>query len=186
MMSNNEIESLIKSYGMKPHPEGGYYIESYKSSQLVTTASGKIRYKYLVQMHHHHTLLYLIFCIFTFRSAGTAIYFLTFGDHVSRLHRLQSDEIWHFYKGSSISVVELVPETGGYKETILGPDLLQYTVKGGTWFGSYPTSSTYSFVGCTVSPGFEFDDFELASRAKLYVEFPNAIDMIDKLTIGLP
>ena len=130
-----------------------------------------------------------------FRSAGTSIYFLTFGDQVSRMHRLQSDEIWHFYKGSPISIVELLPENGGFRETLLGPDLLQYTVRANIWFGSYPVGSTsrvesesipYSFVGCTVSPGFEFEDFELASRSKLTIEFPNAARIIEKLTVGLP
>jgi predicted cupin superfamily sugar epimerase len=110
------------------------------------------------------------------------------------MHRLQSDEIWHFYKGSPISIVELLPENGGFRETLLGPDLLQYTVIANTWFGSYPVGSNasseseappYSFVGCTVSPGFEFEDFELASRSKLTVEFPNAAKIIEKLTVGL-
>ena len=103
--------------------------------------------------------------------------------NVSRIHRIQSDEIWHFYKGSAIKIIELVED--GFKETELGTDLLQYTVPANTWFGSYPTDS-YSFVGCTVSPGFDFADFELGSRAKLMVEFPNARSVIEKLTIGLP
>ena len=104
-------------------------------------------------------------------------------DHVSRLHRIRSDEVWHFYKGSAIKIVELIAD--GFKETELGPDLLQYIVPANTWFGSYPID-VYSFVGCTVSPGFDFADFELGSRSKLTAEFPKASTIIEKLTIGLP
>ena len=85
--------------------------------------------------------------------------------NMSRLHRLQSDEVWHFYLGGSISIIELDEETGGFTRTILGQDILkgesvQYTCKAGKWFGSFPNApvsdeDAFSFVGCTVAPGKE-------------------------------
>lgn len=168
-------QDLINKYFMQPHPEGGFYAESFRSQCVVQTEKGP-------------------------RSASTAIYFLMCKGSISRLHRIVSDEVWHFYLGKSITVLELINETGGYKTTVLGPNIsagevVQYVVKGGTWFGSYPNLDTnderdslYSFVGCTVSPGFEFSDFELGSNAQLIADFPKAAadGVIDKLTVGLP
>ena len=90
-----------------------------------------------------------------------------------------------------MTVVE-ISEEGVLKETILGPNVLknevvQYTVKANTWFGSFPNDGTeFSFVGCTVAPGFDFQDFELASRSKLVERFPNHAEAIHRLTVGLP
>jgi predicted cupin superfamily sugar epimerase len=128
------------------------------------------------------------------RTASTAIYFLVTPGNVSRLHRIQSDEVWHFYLGGPLTVIELdAGESKGYRATVLGQDVVagqlqQYVVKRGTWFGCYPADGTeFSFVGCTVAPGFEFQDFELASRAALLAAFPeSASDVIVKLTDGLP
>jgi len=173
---------------MQPHPEGGYYAETYRSPVLVPTARGE-------------------------RNASTAIYFLMTPHTFSRLHRIQSDECWHFYAGEPLEVVELIKDSddddddvdhnsnndnngnannkSGYAKVTkvgIGPGCVpQYMVKAGTWFGSYPSSaSEFSLVGCTVAPGFDFADFELASRAKLLQEFPAAADIIIKLTEGLP
>uniref|UniRef100_A0A7S2Y1H2 DUF985 domain-containing protein n=1 Tax=Fibrocapsa japonica TaxID=94617 RepID=A0A7S2Y1H2_9STRA len=176
MMNSTTKEKIIEKYELIPHPEGGYYKESFRSDVKVQVGSssgdGKIR------------------------TASTAIYFLMTPESVSRLHKIKSDEVWHFYLGTSITVVELDEKTGGYKTTIVGPNVLdgefvQYTVKAGTWFGSFPNTlsvneDSFSFVGCTVSPGFEFEDFELGSRGRLAEQFPEAIEMIDKLTVGLP
>ena len=126
------------------------------------------------------------------RKASTSILFLITPGNVSRLHRINSDEVWHFYLGGSMTVVELDDATKSAKLTVLGHDILggevvQYVVRAGTWFGSYSNEgSAYSFVGCTVAPGFEFTDFELGSRATLTTQFPLATDVIGKLTIGLP
>jgi len=118
----------------------------------------------------------------------TLTVYVTQPDSVSRLHRIQSDEVWHFYSGGPMTVVELdssLPDQT--KLTVLGPnDEQQYVVKAGTWFGSYPNAGTeYSLVGCTVSPGFDFEDFELASPDSLKKDFPHATSVIDKLTVGL-
>jgi len=103
--------------------------------------------------------------------------------------------VWHFYLGDRMTVVELDPtvEPQQYRLISLGPDVMagdkvQHTVKAGTWFGSYANegSHAFSFVGCTVSPGFDFTDFQLASRASLLAEFPGAKHVVEKLTEGLP
>ena len=100
--------------------------------------------------------------------------------------------VWHFYLGGSMSIVELTSDGKMYRETIFGQNILegevqQMVVKGGTWFGCFPGEhSDFSFVGCTVAPGFDFQDFELGSRAKLIENYPTATEMIKKLTEGLP
>ena len=79
-------------------------------------------------------------------------------------------------------------QNGYVEDVVLGPDAgrgqrLQHLVKAGTWFGAYPEpGSEFSFVGCTVSPGFDFADFELAKREQLLIQFPNARDVIERLT----
>ena len=181
------VQLLIDKFELLAHPEGGWYKETYRSETAVTTVGEPPAV--------------------SSRSSSTAIYFLICPGNVSRLHRILSDEIWHFYLGSPLKVVEIGAEfPEQYKETILGTDiangqLVQYMVKRGTWFGCYPdeelskvpgpgpavpTTEIYSFVGCTVAPGFEFSDFELASRAQLLSEFPKAEEVIVKLTEGLP
>jgi len=178
------VQLLIDNFGLQPHPEGGWFAETYRGADHVTTSSGARR------------------------ASSTAIYFLICPGNVSRLHRIASDEVWHFYLGGPLAVVEVGNEAefgpAHHKATILGQDIahgqmVQYTVKAGTWFGCYPleheqdaggdgegSKEVYSFVGCTVAPGFEFSDFELASRAALLAEFPQAHEVIVKLTEGLP
>lgn len=101
--------------------------------------------------------------------------------------------VWHFYLGGPLTVIELdETQDTHFKATTLGHDLaagqtLQHVVHGGTWFGCFPSEGTeFSFVGCTVAPGFEFTDFELASRSQLLANFPAASSVICKLTEGLP
>tara|TARA_B100000780_G_C20882431_1_gene351060 strand:+ start:91 stop:600 length:510 start_codon:yes stop_codon:yes gene_type:complete len=160
------VESLVTKFNLQPHPEGGFYAETYRGDTTVEASYGT-------------------------RSSSTAIYFLITPGSVSRLHRIAADEVWHFYLGGPMTVVE-ISEDGNKKETILGQNIManekvQYTVKAGTWFGSYPCdASDFSFVGCTVAPGFDFQDFELASRTVLVKQFPQHKDAIERLTIGLP
>mmetsp|Transcript_17827 Transcript_17827/g.37046 ORF Transcript_17827/g.37046 Transcript_17827/m.37046 type:complete len:704 (-) Transcript_17827:61-2172(-) len=160
---SREVKDLIDAHGLEPHPEGGYFVETYRSPFEVDTPMGP-------------------------RASSTAIKFLVTEGSVSRLHRIESDELWHFYSGGPLVVVELDDDEEGHvRTTILGPDdEKQYTVKAGVWFGSFPAEGTeWSLVGCTVSPGFDFQDFELAAPSSLKEEFPEAVDMINKLTKGL-
>lgn len=168
--SKNEYDYLIKRYSMIEHPEGGFYVETFRSDINVE-----------VKLNSQDVVI---------RPASTCIYFLIVSGNFSRLHRIKSDEVWHFYLGGPMTVVEI--DENGCRETILGNniekgEIVQYCVKRDTWFGSFPNEGTsYSFVGCSVSPGFVYEDFELASRSKLLEEFPNSRDMIIKLTEGLP
>ena len=159
------IDLLKEKYDMQEHPEGGFFKETYRGEERISSSYGE-------------------------RNSSTAIYFLITPGSVSRLHRIRADEVWHFYLGGPMTIVELVD--GAARCTTLGRDVLndelvQYTVRAGTWFGSFPNEGTaFSFVGCTVAPGFEFQDFELGSRAKLLEGFPDAKDLVLKLTEGLP
>ena len=112
----------------------------------------------------------------------TAIIYLLGANDFSALHRIDADELWHFYRGDPLRIVELQPG-GPAKQTLLSHDNPQHLVPRGTWFGSMPAeASAFSLVGCTVAPGFEFEHFELASRASLIAEFPLAAQLIARLT----
>lgn len=135
---STEKDELIARYNMQPHPEGGYFVETFRSSVQVQTPYGE-------------------------RSASTAIYFLVSPGESSNLHRIKSEEVWHFYAGGPISIVELVDDTQSFKITKLGPDIerghvMQHVVPANVWFGAYVDSedASFSFVGCTVAPGFDF------------------------------
>ena len=119
--------------------------------------------------------------------ASTAIYFLLADDQFSAFHRLRSDEVWHFYAGSEL-IVHVIEHGGTYSEILLGNDMqagqqFQVVVPSGCWFGSslrHP--DTYALVGCTVAPGFDFADFEMAKRAELIAHYPQHRAMIERLT----
>ena len=158
----------IKKLDMLPHPEGGYYKEVFKSKDLIKPEGLSDRYS-------------------GSRSAGTSIYFLLNGDNFSAFHRLQSDEIWHFYTGSSLTVY-VINNDGELIEQKIGPnyeegEVFQYVVPSNLWFASKCNDPEgYSLVGCTVSPGFEFEDFEMAKREDLVREFPQYESVIAALT----
>ena len=165
-------EDLIARYELQPHPEGGWFRETYRSEETVV----------------HPTVLQP-------RSASTGILFLVTPSNVSRLHRIASDEMWHFYLGSPLTVVEF-SEDNSFTKTVLGGEggKVQYVVKAGVTFGSYSNGGAdpdaFSLVGCTVAPGFDFADFELASRRDLLERFSTSSEVVKteiiKLTEGLP
>ena len=149
------MESLIRRHQLAPHPEGGFYRETYRAAHSVGTPA---------------------------RSACTAIIYLLGASDFSALHRIDADELWHFYRGDPLCIVELQPG-GPAKQTLLSHENPQHVVPRGTWFGSMPAEgSAYSLVGCTVAPGFEFSAFEIGTRAELHTEFPHALGLIDRLT----
>ena len=153
---------IIQLYDMQPHPEGGFFKETYRSLGEADTSRGK-------------------------RSFSTAIYYLLPAGAQSRLHRIASDEMWHFYLGGPMTLIEIAP-TGELKKTVLGHDLkagelAQAVVPAGSWFGAYANEETeYAFVGCTVAPGFDFRDFEMGNRDNLLALYPHAREAILKLT----
>lgn len=147
-----DSSTIIQKLGLLPHPEGGYYLETYRSDTQIEVAGFEGK-----------------------RSAATSIYYLLESGDFSAWHRIKSDETWHFYSGDPIKVVEITPQ-GEHTETLIGNQLAQgqlpqYTVKAGNWFGSRSTGA-YSLVGCSVYPGFDFQDFEMADPALLLDQFP--------------
>lgn len=120
------------------------------------------------------------------RPICTSIYFLLQQGQISRLHRIASDETWHFYFGDPLIIHEIQSD-GKLRSHLLGQDpiagqLLQTTVKAGSWFGAIPApGSEYALTGCTVSPGFDFEEFELAERSMVLEKFPQHADIIDLL-----
>jgi uncharacterized protein len=163
-----DIETLIQQFSLQPHPEGGFFMETYRAEETIPQAS-------LPKMFHGD------------RHFSTAIYFLLPQGTRSRLHRIASDEVWHFYLGDPLTLIVIHP-WGSMTEVVLGQDIaqgqrVQYVVPAGCWFGAYPSEgSRYSFVGCTVAPGFDFADFELGKRSLLLHQFPFARAIIERLT----
>lgn len=159
-------DQLIKAFSLLSHPEGGYYKETYRSVEIIQSLSNEFPSQ---------------------RNYSTAIYFLIEKNNFSALHRIKSDEVWHFYEGDALEVIEL-DLSGNLIKTQIGRDLLkgqmfQYTVKAGHWFGSRVLNGgEFSFVGCTVSPGFDFRDFEMAQREELCKLFPQHLAVITEMT----
>ncbi len=158
------VSEIVSHLNMLPHPEGGYYKETYRSTLHVT-----------------HPL------VNDWRSVATAIYFLIEKNNFSAFHKIKSDEVWHFYAGDALEVIEL-DENGNLIYTSIGSNLqagevFQYLVKAGRWFGSrVKAGGHYSLVGCTVAPGFEFKDFELANGNELIALYPQHVEVIKALT----
>ena len=158
----------INCLKLTPHPEGGWYRETYRSAELVTAEALPERFG-------------------GSRCLGTAIYYLLEAGQVSHLHRIRSDEVWHFYDGDALSI-HMFSDTDGYRQAVLGRrpqagECLQVVVPAGCWFGAeLGISSGFALVGCTVAPGFEFADLELAGRASLIRCHPASRDVIMRLT----
>jgi predicted cupin superfamily sugar epimerase len=160
----SRARALIDTLGLIPHPERGYYVETYRAATRVRATS------------HGGD-----------RSASTAIYFLITGDEpVTSLHRLKSDETFHLYEGGPLDIVRLFSD-GRSDVARLGLDLAagerpQIVVPAGTWFGTELTrGATHCLVGCTVAPGFEFADFELAEGPELEARYPVAAERIRRM-----
>lgn len=152
-------EYWIKTLGLTPHIEGGYYKEILKSDDRL--------------VEHHNRALY------------TSIYFLLDETQPSHLHRLTADEVWYFHCGTRLTVHCIFPE-GTYQVIHLGSDsengeVFQACVPKGTIFGA-TVDEGYALVSCMVSPGFEYQDFELLSRQQLLSEYPQYTEIITRLT----
>lgn len=162
-----EAQHWIDRLHLQPHPEGGFFRETYRAALKLPHAA--------LPGHGGD------------RSASTAIYFLLAGDQFSAFHRIRSDELWHFYAGSGL-IVHVIEPGGNYHELLLGSNAdhgeqFQAVVPAGCWFGSsLRQSDTYALVGCTVAPGFDFADFEIAGREALAAQFPQHRSIIARLT----
>ena len=168
MSPQGQSLDFVKLLSLEPHPEGGYYKQTYKSEEQYTQAMLPARYKGP-------------------RSTSTAIEFLLNKGDYSTFHRLQSDELWHFYAGGPLKLYVLMPD-GQLIIHLLGNDphqgqVFQALAPRGSWFAAEPAvGSEYSLVGCTVSPGFDFEDFEIGSRSALLAAFPQHAEIITHLT----
>ncbi|KUG24888.1 hypothetical protein ASZ90_005290 [hydrocarbon metagenome] len=160
--------TLVEKLDLQPHPEGGYFKEVYRSNELIKTEGLPERYT-------------------SERCFGTSIYYLLVGEQFSAFHKLQSDETWHFYFGSSI-ILHLISKQGEYSKIVLGQNLsedevFQFTIPKETWFAAeVKDKTTYSLVGCTVSPGFDFADFEMGDQKTLLDKFQQHQNLIKRFT----
>ena len=166
MNQETGVQELVTRLGLKPHPEGGFFVEIFRSKQTLTLPEGRVR------------------------AASTAIYFLLPAGSFSAFHKVSSDEAWHFYAGDSLELTTITPE-GVLESVILGRDFVegerpQFVVPAGVWQAAVPLDgeSGYTLVGCTVSPGFDFADFEMPSRSELERLFPDHLSTIRRMTRG--
>ena len=169
-MNNQErVSYLVEKLGFLPHPEGGFYKETYRSEDVLSKAGLPNRFA-------------------GDRVASTLIYYLLSGNDFSAFHRIKSDESWHYYEGTSALLVYELKPNGDYVEHRLakgfeGEATYQTVIEAGSWFGScLGDEEGYCLVGCGVAPGFDFEDFDMAERAALLKSFPDRGEVITKLT----
>ena len=161
---HSRAAELIATLDLKPHPEGGFYREIFRSALRVQPDDDRGE-----------------------RSALTTIYFLLPGGAVSRWHRVSSEEVWHLYEGGPLELLELDAAGRGLVRHRLGPigsdaDAPVCTIPAGRWQAARPLTS-YALVGCTVGPGFDFADFHLLAddperSAVVRTEWPDVAELI--------
>jgi len=166
MVTTDQIKSLLN---LKPHlTEGGFFVETYRSGEYISRNSLPDRYD-------------------SDRSLGTAIYYLLTPETFSAIHRLQTDEIFHFYLGDPVEMLQLWPDGSGRIFT-LGQDILngmepQIIVPRGIWQGArLRPGGSFALLGTTTAPGFEFNDYESGRRETLVASHPQFQDLIVALT----
>lgn len=162
----DQATEIIALLGLRPHPEGGYYAETFRSSLEVASVA------------HAGA-----------RQASTAIYFLLRTRDFSAFHRVRSDEVWHHYAGDALELVVVCEASSACSRVRLGSALQlgerpQYVVPANVWQAARPLAGPhgYALVGCTVAPGFEFADFELPARSELLARMPVHAALIGELT----
>jgi predicted cupin superfamily sugar epimerase len=162
------LKEILTKLDLAPHPEGGFYKETYRSEGFIKKDS-------LSEIYSGE------------RNYSTCIYFVITSASFSAFHKIHQEEIWHFYLGSSITI-HLISPDGEYSAVVLGADILngevpQYVVKGEWWFAvTVNEEESYALTGCTVAPGFNFDDFILPSQKELLETFPKLSKEITELT----
>lgn len=144
---DQEAAEIIQRLQLQPHPEGGFYRETFRAPLTVTGSNGESR------------------------AASTAIYFLLPAGGFSAFHRVRSDEVWHHYAGDPLELHLIAPD-GRYEFVLLGDECPQYVVPAGVWQAAIPARTRYVLCGCTVAPGFDFADFEMPARSVLEARFP--------------
>lgn len=166
-----DAEEIIEKLKLKPHPhEGGYYAETFRAEHILSKSCLPASYE-------------------SERSISTAIYYMLTPDTKSVLHRLPTDEVYHFYLGDPVLMLQLFPD-GTSKHIVLGQDInegqsLQVAVPKNVWQGSLLVEGgNYALMGTTMSPGFEFSDNTIGKRASLLSTYPGQEPLIIKLTDG--
>jgi predicted cupin superfamily sugar epimerase len=175
VLTNTESEFIKKKLNLVELPsEGGFYRETYRSKFSTTHTSSRKNKSKLSQVNARCTV--------------SLIYYLLEGKgHFSAFHRLKSDEIWHFYRGSSVTI-HIIDNKGILTLIKLGNDIshgeqCHVVIRAGSWFGAMVDDSTsFALIGCTVTPGFDYKDFELGTRSKLVRMFPKHKATILSLT----
>jgi predicted cupin superfamily sugar epimerase len=168
ILDNKDATYWVKRLRLEPHPEGGYFRQTYRSEVSIAREALPAGFGGA-------------------RAASTAIYFLLEGKNFSAFHRLRSDEVWHFYIGAPVSV-HVIDTSGKYSSIILGNDpeagqVFQAVVPAGCSFASHMADwESFALVGCTVAPGFDFEDFEMGKRAELVEQYPQHREVIQRLT----
>ena len=162
-------EDLIRRLNLQPHPkEGGWFRETYRAAEVFAQSGLPSRYP-------------------GERSASTAIYYLLTPTTFSALHRLRTDEVFHFYLGDPVRMLQLDPDGTG-KSIVLGNDIIngqlpQVVVPHGVWQGSsLEPGGRFALLGCTVAPGFDYADYEHGDRSALLSRYPNHAELIQRLT----
>lgn len=158
-------EYWIKKLQLTVHPEGGYFRESYRSAEIISknSLSGNFMGD---------------------RNFSTAIYYLLQGDNISTWHKIKSDEMWHYYDGSSAINIHVLSKNKGHEILKLGRNLdhkenLQAVVPANTWFAArLEKPNSFALAGCTVSPGFNFADFQMADEVELIKNFADYKEII--------
>lgn len=165
---DHRVKELVEQLDLQEHVEGGFYKETYRSEGIIKQGSTPEGFE-------------------GDRNYCTGIYFLLTSENFSAFHRIKQDEMWHFYEGSPLTI-HMINEDGRYFFQRLGLDLgnhelPQFTVPKNVWFASeVEDPNTYCLTGCTVSPGFDFADFELAERKILTRAYPDHKELIHRLT----
>jgi predicted cupin superfamily sugar epimerase len=163
-----EAKDWIEWLQLRPHPEGGFFRETYRSPETIPRRHLPPRFA-------------------GDRAFATAIYFLLQGDDFSALHRIKQDELWHFYDGCPLTI-SVITDAGDLSAIRLGRgvragEVLQAVVPAGYLFGARPDDrGSYALAGCTVAPGFDFADFEMPSRQELVARYPQHKAVIEQLT----
>ncbi len=166
-MNEKSAEYWINTLALSPHPEGGYFREVFRSKEIITREGLPQRFS-------------------GSRNFITSIYYLLRKGEFSSLHRLTSDELWYFHDGAPLSVYTLTDD--GISRHVLGLNaasgqIPQIAISAGYWFGALiEGDGEFSLVGCAVAPGFDFRDFELASREAMLAAYPQHHTIIEKLT----
>jgi uncharacterized protein len=169
-VTSKDARYWIEKLRLEPHAEGGYFRQTYRSEMVIAREALPSGFSGA-------------------RAVSTAIYFLLEGKNFSAFHRLRSDEVWHFYAGSAL-VVHVIDPAGEYSSILLGKDtetgqMFQAGVPAGCWFASQlEDGKGWALVGCTVAPGFEFEDFEMGKREELAGRYPQHRELIWRLTRG--